>query len=61
VHTPETLQTALLTSPRGPSLIVAKVVIDPALRTPARVSLTPHQIRDRFQAALAADAAQNEA
>ncbi|HEU0074747.1 MAG TPA: thiamine pyrophosphate-dependent enzyme [Dehalococcoidia bacterium] len=40
-------------SPAGPALVVAKVVLDPLLRVPPRVSLTPQQIKARFQAALA--------
>ncbi len=54
----DTLEAALCEpAAAGPALVVAKVAVDSGLRVPPRVGLTPEQIRDRFQAALAADAA----
>jgi phosphonopyruvate decarboxylase len=38
-------------SQTGPFLVVAKVALDPSLRTPPRVSLSPVAIRDRFRQA----------
>jgi len=42
----------------GPCLVVAKVALDPALRTPPRVTLSPAAIRDRFRLAFANPAGQ---
>lgn len=58
VSTLDGLTAALRQRPAtGPALVVTKVALDPDLRLPPRVTLTPQQIRDRFQAALAEDAA----
>ena len=43
-------------SQNGPCLVVAKVALDPTLRTPPRVRLSPAAIRDRFRLAFASTA-----